>query len=74
MLCEGNTNSLEMFRGCARTCGRKWYRKAAIMTRLVFCTDNKDGDVIIITTTIIIISRHGKHTCFPGIVTRESLT
>lgn len=50
-----------------RARGRKWYRKAAITARLVFCSDNKDGDVIIIiATTIIIISRHGKHTCSPG--------
>lgn len=73
ILYEGSTNSLERCSGDVRARGRKWYRKASIMPRLVLCSDNKDGDVIIITT-IIIISQHGKHTCFPGIVTSESLT
>jgi len=61
ILREGSTNSLERRSGDVRACGRKWYRKAAIMPRLVFCSDNKAGDVIIITT-IIIISRGMENT------------
>lgn len=39
ILCEGSTNSLERCSGDVRARGRKWYRKASIMTaaaRLLF--------------------------------------